>query len=451
MFHGYLIQLQRSYNKYIIERDKLKIFRFIILLGILLISLFAVGVSAAESRIDILEIDGVITPVMAEYIERSIDQSEDTGAQFIIIEMDTPGGLDTSMREIIQEIVTARVPVVVFVSPSGARAASAGAYISIAAQVAAMSPGTNIGAATPVSLEGGEIPEDMRNKIINDSVAYIRSLAEANGRNAEWAEKAVREGASATEREAFDLGVVDILADNLDDLLGQLDGWQVTLLGGMEVTLDTQDIVINRVSMSFVESFLYAIADPNIALVLMSLAVLGLTVEITTPGIGFPGIAGAICFVLAFYSLGVLQVNFAGVVLIILAFGLFIAEIFTPTFGLFTAGGIASLILGSLILFRGGAAMQVNVGLVVGLAIVIAGLFGFVIQRALRAHRRQASTGREGLVGKSALVKVALDPEGTVLYDGERWTAILDKGQADTGEEVIITKFDGMKLYVTKK
>ena len=428
----------------------LKIIRILLLMGLLGAAFIATEVQAATSRIDVLQVEGSINPVLVDYIERGIDQAEEDGAIACIIQMDTPGGLDTSMRDIVKEIVSAKVPVVIYVSPSGSRAASAGVFITMAAHIAVMAPNTAIGAAHPVAIEG-ELPEGMEEKVVNDAAAYIRSIAEAHGRNMEWAERAVRESVSATEEEALELNVIDMVAFDLDSLVSQLDGWQVTMLDGTVVTLHTQGATINHIKMSWVEGFLYAIADPNIAYILYTLALLGLMVEITTPGIGVPGIAGGICFILAFYSLGLLPVNYAGVVLIVIAFGLFIAEVFTPTFGLFTAGGITSLVIGSLILFRGGPAMRVSIPLIIGVTIVIAALFGFVIQRALKAHRRQATTGREELVGKSAIVKVTLEPQGTILHEGELWTAVLDEGRAESGEEVIITKFDGLKLYVTKK
>ena len=292
----------------------------------------------------------------------------------------------------------------------------------------------------------------MQAKIINDAVAYIRSLAESHGRNADWAERAVREGVSVTETEALDLNVIDMVAADLDTLVAQLDGRQVTMLDERVVTLNTQGANINHSGMSGIESFLYTIADPNIAYLLLSLASLGIMVEIFNPGLIFPGIVGAICGILAFYALGQLPVNIAGVLLIILAFGLFIGEVLTTTFGLFTMGGITSLVMGSLILFQGASPVfRVDPWLIAIVTIIIAALFAFVVQRVVRVHRRQARTGREELVGKTAVVKVALDPEGTVFYKGERWTALSEQGRVEPGEEVIITKVDSLTLYVTKK
>jgi len=267
----------------------------------------------------------------------------------------------------------------------------------------------------------------------------------------EWAEQAVRESVSATEQEALELNVIDMVAPDLNSLVSQLDGRQITMLGGNIVTLHTQGATINHIKMNTMEDFLYAISDPNIAYILLSLATLGIMAEIFNPGLIFPGVVGGICGLLAFYSLGVLPVNYAGVLLVVLAFGLFIAEVFTETFGLFTAGGITSLVIGSLILFKGGPLFQVNPWLITTVVIIIAVIFAFVISRVIRAHRRQASTGREELIGKTAVVKVALEPEGTVFFKGERWTAISDRGQVKPGEAVIITKVDGLKLYVIKK
>ena len=432
----------------------LKIIRILLLTGLLITAFAAIGVQAASSRIDVLHVKGTINPVLVDYIEGGIKQAEANNAIACVIQMDTPGGLDTSMRDIVKTIVNAQVPVVVYVSPSGARAASAGVFITMAAHVAVMAPNTAIGAAHPVAIgaEGeAAMSETMEEKVVNDAAAYIRSIAEAHGRNMEWAEKAVRESVSATEQEALELNVIDMVAPDLDALISQLDGWQVTMLDGSVVTLHTQGATTNHVEMSWVEGFLYTIADPNIAYILLSLAMLGLMVEITNPGLIFPGVTGGICLLLAFYSLGVLPVNYAGVLLIVLAFGLFVAEVFTTTFGLFTAGGVTSLVIGSLILFKGGPLFQVNPWLIATVSIFIAALFTFVVSRVIRAHRRQASTGREELVGKTAVVKVALEPEGTVLFKGERWTAVLEKGRVKPGEEVIITKVDGLKLYVTKK
>jgi len=432
----------------------LRIIRILLLLGLLTTACIALEAQAATPTIDVLHAEGVINPVLTDYIKRGIDQAEESNAIVCIIQLDTPGGLDTSMRDTVKDIVSARIPVVVYVSPSGARAASAGVFITMAAHIAAMAPNTAIGAASPVAIsaEGeAEMSETMEAKIVNDAAAYIRSIAEAHGRNMEWAEKAVREAVSATEQEALELNVIDMVTPDLDTLIAQLDGREVIMLGGAVITLNTQGATINHVRMNTIEDFLYAISDPNIAYLLLSLAMLGIMAEISNPGLIFPGVVGAICLLMAFFSLGMLPVNYAGLLLIVLAFGLFIAEVFTPTFGLFTAGGITSLVLGSLILFKGGPLFQVNPWLIATVTITIAALLAFVISRIIRVHRRQAATGREELIGKTAVVKAALEPEGMVLFKGERWTAISESGPVELGETVIINRVDSLKLYVTKK
>ena len=330
-----------------------RIARLICLLVLLAVTFAGGSTLAAGSGVTVLHIDGTINPVLVDYIERGIKQAEQDNAAACIIRMDTPGGLDDTMRQIIQLMDSAQVPIVVYI-PAGARAASAGFFITIAADIAAMAPDSAIGAATPVTIgtEGETEPSDaMKAKILNDAVAYARAIAQAHGRNVEWAEAAVREAASVTASEALELNVIDLVAANLPDLIAQLDGLSATLADGSQVTLDTEGAAATDILMTTIEAFLYAISDPNIAYLLLSLAMMGIMVEIFNPGLIFPGVIGAIAGLLAFYSLGMLPVNMAGVLLMLLAFGLFIAEVFTPTFGLFTAGGIISLIFGSLILF----------------------------------------------------------------------------------------------------
>lgn len=433
----------------------MKIRRILVALtGLLLAASLATSLRAASPVVDVITIKGTINPVLVDYVQSGIQQAEGDGAQALIIQLDTPGGLDTAMRDIVQLIVNSRVPVVVYVAPSGARAASAGVFITMAAHVAVMAPNTAIGAAHPVELSTqGETTTSstMEEKVLNDAAAYIRSLAQAHGRNMDWAEKAVRESVSATEREALQLNVIDMIAPDLNTLVAQLNGRQVTMLGGQTVTLQTQGAVIQYIPMKAIEKFLYAIADPNIAYLLLSLATLGIMVEIFSPGLIFPGIIGAISLLLAFYALGMLPVNYAGILLIVLAFGLFVGEALTSSFGLFTAGGITSLVIGSLILFKGASPVfRVDPWLIAAVTIIIAGTFAFVIQRAVSIHRRQAKTGREELIGKTATVRAALNPEGIVFFKGERWSAISEEGLVKPGEEVIIQRIDGLILYVTR-
>lgn len=430
----------------------LRTLRILFLIAMVVVALIALAAQAASPEIVVLNVKGTVNPILADYIRRGIEKAEQDNAVAFIIQMDTPGGLDSAMRDIVQAILSAKVPVVVYVSPSGARAASAGTFITLSAHIAVMAPNTTIGAASPVAIGGQEIPNTEQQKIINDAAAYIRSLAETHGRNAEWAEKAVREAASVNEQEALQLKVVDLVAPDLKALIGQLDGRQVTLLGGATVTLHTRDATATTVEMSPGENFLHTIADPNIAYILLSVGLLGIIAEIFSPGLVFPGVAGAICLALAFYALGVLSANIAGVLLIVLAFGLFVAEAFTPGFGALTAGGVAALVIGSLILFKEGPpTMQIDPGLIATITILIVGFVTFAVWRIVKVHRRQATTGREELMGKTAVVKEALKPEGTVFLEGERWSAVSESGTVKVGEEVTITRVEGLKLYVTKK
>ncbi len=425
-----------------------KFWLFLIALG-LLIPLIPGEARATSAQVDVLRVEGTINPVLASYIDRGIGLAEERGATACVIELDTPGGLDSAMRDIVQRILEADVPVVVYV-PTGGRAASAGAFITLAAHVAAMAPGTGIGAAHPVALGEEGIDETMEEKVVNDAVAYIRSIAEARGRNASWAEDAVRESRSSPAFEALELGVIDIVADNLDDLLTQLDGRQVTLLSGEVVTLQTEGADINYIEMGALERFLFAIADPNIAYILLSLGMLGIMLELFNPGTIFPGVSGAICLLLSFYSLGMLPVNYAGVLLVVLAFGLFVAEVFITSHGLLALGGIASLTVGSMVLMSS-PLFQINPGVIAGVVIVATVLCVFVIGAIVRTHRRRQQTGREAMVGTVAVARTNLDPTGTVFVHGERWQATVDEGKVEPGEEVVITKLDGLRLRVTKK
>ncbi len=428
-----------------------KAFRLAFFIALVVGGLLAVTARADNQSIHILHVEGTIVPVVADYIDRGITKAEDENATVCIIELDTPGGLLGSTEEIVKRIMNADVPVVVYVSPTGAWAASAGTFITLSAHIAAMSPGTTIGAAHPVAAGGEEIPEEQMKKIVEFSAKWMETIAQERGRNIEEARLAVTESKSFTNVDALNANLIDLRADNLEDLISQINGWEVTLANGAEVTINTTGGELIRDEMNFIESFLHAISDPNIAYILLSIGSIGIIAEIYNPGLFFPGIVGAISLLLAFYSLGVLDARWGGILLILLAFGLFIGEVLTTTFGLFTVGGITALVLGSLILFpQGSPLFQVDPWLIATVTIVIAVVFAFVITRIIRAHRRQASTGREELVGKTAVVKTALEPEGIVLFKGERWTAVSEKGKVKAGETVIITKVDGLKLYVTK-
>jgi len=340
---------------------------------------------------------------------------------------------------------------VVYVSPKGAWAASAGTFITLSANIAAMTPGTTIGAAHPVSAGGEEIPEDQMKKIVEFSAKWMKTIAEDRGRNMEEAELAVTESKSFTDVDALAYNLIDLRADSLESLISQINGWKVTLASGEEVIIDTTDYVPTRNEMNDIEKFLQTISDPNIAYILFTLATIGLITEISNPGLVFPGVAGGISLLLAFYSLGVLNAYWGGIALILLAVGLFIAEYFTTSFGLLTAGGIISLVIGSLILFTHTPGVEVNRGLIAGVAVAIAAFAIFVLGAIIRGQRRRKATGAEGMIGTIAIAKTPLDPTGTVLAQGELWTAASEGGRVAPGEEVIITKVEALKLWVTKK
>jgi membrane-bound serine protease (ClpP class) len=318
-----------------------------------------------------------------------------------------------------------------------------------------MAPNTVIGAASPVSIgaEGEqEMSDTMKEKVFNDAAAYIRGLAGAHGRNMDWAEKAVREAVSATDQEALNLKVIDIIATDLGDLLSQLDGRQVEMLGGVRVTIQTGGVPVDRIEMGWIEDLLNTISEPNIAYLLLSIAMMGIMAEIFSPGLIFPGVVGGISLLLAFFGLGMLPVNWAGILLIVLAFALFIAEALTPGFGLLLGGGIVSLVVGSLILFKGDSAIfRIDPWLIAVVTVMLAGFFGFILERVIRSRRRQAKTGREELMGKTAIVRVPLEPEGAVFFRGELWSARTDGDIIEPGEEVNITGMDGLVLQVSRK
>jgi membrane-bound serine protease (ClpP class) len=430
----------------------LKKLRVSLFICLIIAGLAAPRVQAAAPTIDVLTVDGTIVPVIGDYIDRGISEAEAKNAEVCIIELNTPGGLLDTTEEMVSKIMNAHVPVVVYVSPKGAWAASAGTFITLSSHIAAMTPGTTIGAAHPVSGSGEEIPEDQMKKVTEFSAKWIKTIAEERNRDMEEAQLAVTESKSFTDTDALASNLIDLRAENLEDLISKIDGMTITLGNGAEVTIDTSGYAENRNEMSFIEKFLHAISDPNIAYILMSIGSIGIIAEIYNPGAFFPGIIGAISLLMAFYSLGVLDANLGGILLMLLAVGLFIAEFFTPTFGILTAGGVTALVLGSLLLFPDrGPLFQVNPWLIAVITLMFVAFFIFVIQRVVKAHKSQAITGWEELIGKTATVRAALAPEGQVLFRGEHWIAISEKGTIEPGEEVIINKVDNLKLYVTKK
>jgi len=407
--------------------------------------------AAGPTTVEVLTVDGTIVPVIADYIDRGISQAEKDGATACIIELDTPGGLLDSTDKIVKSIMNADVPIVVYVSPKGAWAASAGTFITLSAHIAAMTPGTTIGAAHPVSAGGEEIPEDQMKKIVEFSAKWMKTIAEERGRNMEQAELAVTESKSFTDVDALEYNLINLRVDSLESLISQINGWNITLASGEEVTIDTTNYGSTRNEMNAVEKFLQTISDPNIAYILLSLATIGLIVEISNPGLVFPGVIGGISLLLAFYSLGVLNAYWGGIALILLAVVLFIAEYFTTSFGLLTAGGIASLVIGSLILFSHSPGVEVNRGLIAGVTVGFTAFAVFVLGAIIRGQRRRKATGAEGMIGTIAIAKTPLDPTGTVLAQGELWTAASEGGKVAPGEEVIISRVEGLKLWVAKK
>jgi len=402
--------------------------------------------------IDVLTFEGAIQPITAEIFKKAIDRAEREHREALVVRLDTPGGLDSSMRDIIKRILISEVPVVVFVAPPGARAASAGTFIAYAAHVAAMSPGTSIGAATPIQMGGGDIQKDLGRKVKNDAVSYIRSLATQRGRNADWAEKAVREGGSLPEAEALKMKVVDLVARDLKELLAELDG-RTVVVAGVTRTLHTKGATTNEFKPSWRQALLSRLIDPNIAYILFILGFYGLLFELSNPGAVLPGIVGGICLLLAFLAFSALPVNLTGVFLIVFAMVLFLVDVKAQSHGLLTLGGVVSLVLGSLILLGGetgvGRISLVVVGTVAAVTVLF---FAFVVGAGLRAQRRKSVTGWEGLIGERGQVVTALAPGGKVFVHGEYWNAeTSERGEAiDVGASVIVERVDGMTLRVRK-
>jgi membrane-bound serine protease (ClpP class) len=404
------------------------------------------GAVEPARRVRVMTLDGAITPVTAEALISEVDRAEQAGAEALVVELDTPGGLETSMRHMVKRMLAADVPIVVYVTPSGARAASAGVFITMAAHIAAMAPGTNIGAATPVSLQGG-MDSTMASKATNDAAAFARSIAAQRGRNAEWAERAVRKAVAASEREALDLGVIDLVAADLRDLLAAIDGDEIQLVTRV-VTLHTKNAELERVTPGFRQRLLGVIADPNVAYILLMLGFYGLLFELQNPGAILPGVVGAICLVLAFLALSTLPVNYAGIALILLAFVFFIAEIKVTSHGILAAGGVLALLLGSLILFKGpGEFARVSWPVVIGAALSTTLFFLFIVGKGLQAQRRRVAAGGEALIGARAEVDSTLAPRGRVRVHGELWSAWCET-VVEPGEAVEVVAVDGLTLKV---
>src|SRR5215467_2730017 len=421
---------------------------FNLLIIALLLGLLAVPpVAQAEPFVGLATYDGVINPVSAEYLHDALAWAEENGAQALIVALNTPGGLDTSMRLIIKDLTGATIPVVVYVSPSSGRAASAGVFITMAAHVAAMAPGTNIGAAHPVNMGGGEMDNTMKEKVENDSVAYIKSIAQQRGRNAAWAEDAVRKSASVTEREALKLKVIDLVAEDMPALLKQLEGRTINLPSGPTV-LKTTGATVREFPMGLRLEWLKAISDPNIAYLLMTIGTIGIIAELYSPGAILPGIVGAISLILAFYSFQSLPVNYAGVLLFLLGIVFFVLEASVTSYGLLAIGGVISMLIGSVMLIKTDAEfLRISWSVIVPV-VTLAALFAFVIVGlGVKAMRRQPMTGREEMVGLVGIVKTALVPQGQLAVRGELWEAVSDQ-PLRPGDEAEVTGVDGLRLRV---
>lgn len=403
-----------------------------------------------KPKVLVIGVVGVINPVSAEFVSKGIDRADRMHAEALVIELDTPGGLDTSMRMIIKDILNSPIPVVTYVYPSGARDASAGVFITLASQVAAMAPGTNIGAAHPVSL-GEKMDKTMSEKATNDAAAYIKSLAEKNGRNAQWAEDAVRKSISATENEALKEGVIDFVSRDLPTLLRDMDGKKVKTAAG-EKTLKTANASVVTEEMGFRYKILYFISDPSVAYLLMLLGFYGLFFELTNPGTIFPGVAGAIFLILAFYSFQTLPVNYAGLLLIILALVLFILEVKIVSHGVLAIGGIISMIIGSLMLFESPAPfLKLSMYVILPAVLVTALFFTLTVRLAYKAFRRRPVTGSEGLIGLEGKALSDISGEGgSVAIHGEIWSANSEE-IIKKGDTVLIVSVSGLKIKVRKK
>jgi membrane-bound serine protease (ClpP class) len=402
----------------------------------------ATGARAQARTVLVTQVDGIITPVMADHIGEGVARAEEEGHHVFMIELDTPGGLDASMRDIIQAFLGANVPVVVHVAPSGARAASAGALITLSAHIAAMAPGTAIGAATPVDLEGGDIPP----KIIEDAAAYAESVARARGRDPEFAVDAVREGRSVTAEEAERIGVVDLLAPDLATLLEAIAGETVTLATGTQVTLETRGAQIVPYELGAFRSVQQWLADPNLAFLFMSLGTLAIVYELANPGFGGGAIVGVILILLALFALAVLPVNAMGGLLLVLAAILFAVEIFTPGIGVGAAGGTAALVLGGLFLFRGRVGVDPQV--LIPVAIVVGGGTLLAGRLAWRTRRLTATTGAAGLLGKVATVGSASGASGQAMVEGAWWNVRTRGGRLRKGATVRVVDVEGLDLVV---
>ena len=403
------------------------------------------GLAMAENEVFIIELEGPINPGTAMYVTRGLERAVKQGAGLAILRLDTPGGLASSMRTIMKAMLNSPIPIAVWVGPSGAGAASAGVMVTVAAHIATMAPGTNIGAAHPVTAGGKDIDKTMSEKVVNDMAAYARGIAEDKGRNGEWVEKAIRESVSITADEALENNVIDLVAKDIDELLQKIDGKEIRVSGG-KVTLKTADLKKTYFRPGWRDRVLKTISDPNIAYILMMIGLAGLYFELSHPGAIFPGVIGAISLILAFFSFQTLPVNYAGLILITLAIIFFIAEVKVTSYGILSIGGLISLTIGSIMLFED---VSVSLKLMLPTILLVGGFFVVVASLAFRAYRARPVSGSDGLLGEVGLVKERIDPEGLIFVHGEYWRAKAGE-RVEPGEKVEVEGVDGLILSVKK-
>jgi membrane-bound serine protease (ClpP class) len=424
------------------------LFRRLALLGgtaLLTLSIVSTSAAAQSSEIFTLELEGVVDPFIANYVVEGISDANRADAGAILITIDTPGGLDSSMRKIIQAVRNSRVPVICYVAPEGARAASAGTFILLACPIASMAPGTNVGAAHPVGVFGA-IEQD---KAVNDAVAYIRSLAEATGRNADWAEKAVRDSESVTANEALDLDVIDIVSPGAQALLRSSNGKRVQVAGGRSVTLETGgDVIVGR-SLGPLAAVIHPLFSPNLAFIFFYLGLVLLAIELLHPGVSVPGILGVLSMVTAFAGLGMLPIQLVGVVLLVASVVFFFLELQHPGIGVPSVGGVVSLVFGGLLLFnRSVPGVRVSLWTIVPVALGAAAFFAFAVQAALKIRGLPKEAGGDRLLGQTGIATTKLDPEGVVHVAAESWSAESTSGQISKGDRVRIVGAEGLRLKV---
>jgi len=414
------------------------------MLILLMLPLWAGSAAAEPAAVHILTVQAPIGPGVADYIDGAIDAADRAQAACVVIRLDTPGGLAESMRRIVLKILSARTPIVVYVAPAGARAASAGVMITIAADIAAMAPSTNIGAAHPVGAGGGDIPDTMSEKVVNDMVAHARSVAEQRGRNAQWVEDAIRFSESITETEALRKNVIDVVAEDMDSLLNIIDGRPVKGKGVLHVKDAPRKIVAEGLRIKVLK----AISDPNIAFVLFLVGAAGLYFELSNPGAVFPGVIGGICLILSIYAFQMLPVNYVGILMMVLALIFFVLEIKVTSYGMLSVAGAVSLFLGGLMLYKGSDfGTRLSMGVLIPAVAVVSAFFAAVAGLAFKAQVAKTRTGHHGLVGEIGTVKQTIDPEGKVLVHGELWRA-RSAAVLEVGCKVRVVAVEGLTATV---